>query len=185
MKSLPHHVGRFLLGACVLPLFATAQTTPAVPAVPQTPQTPAGPAGSTTSPGTPATIARFSDLTKAAPAVAAPAQAVTSLAESLRQGILTPAGTTTPLGVAVAQANTAIIRDGQAVRAEALSVRQRSLTRLRLAQTEAERQKLIADLRLQSGERLEDQRETARLVRDRLRQVRDDATLTRPAPTTP
>jgi hypothetical protein len=188
MKSLTRRLVRFLLGACALPLFATAQTTPAVPAVPQTPQTPAGPAGSTTSPGTPATIARFSDLTKAAPAVAGPAQTVTSLADSIRLGILTLPSTATganPLTSAVAQANTAIIRDGQAVRAEALSGRQRTLTRLRLAQTEAERQKLIADLRLQSGERLDDQRETARLVRDRLRQVRDDATLTRPAPTTP
>lgn len=179
MKSPSRRLGRFLLGACVLPLFATAQTTPAVPAVPQTPAVPSGPTGSAAQPP------RFADLTKAAPAVAAPAQAVTSLADSLRQGIVNPAGTTTPLNVAVAQANTAIVRDGQAVRAEALAGRQRTLTRLRLAQTEADRQKLIVDLRLQSGERLDDQREIARLVRDRLRQVRDDATLTRPSPTTP
>jgi hypothetical protein len=163
-------------------MFATAQTTPAVPAVPQTPAVPTAPAGTASAAAQPP---RFADLTKAAPAVAAPAQAVTSLADSLRQGIVNPAGTTTPLSVAVAQANTAIVRDGQALRAEALAGRQRTLTRLRLAQTEADRQKLIVDLRLQSGERLDDQRETARLVRDRLRQVRDDATLTRPVSPTP
>jgi hypothetical protein len=179
MKSPTRRLGPFLLGACALPLFATAQTTPAVPSTPQTPTGPVGAAGAAAQP------TRFSDLTKAPPSVAAPAQAVTSLAESLRQGIVNPAGTTTPLSVAVAQANTAIIRDGQAVRADALAGRQRTLTRLRLAQTEADRQKLIVDLRLQSGERLDDQRETARLVRDRLRQVRDDATLTRPVSPTP
>lgn len=171
MKPIPRFLLPFL-GALALPWFASAQTAP------QTPQTPAGPAGTT---GSPAQPPRFADFANATPAVAGPAQIVTSLAEAIRLGLVGPASTTTPLPVAVAQANTAIVRDGQAVRAEALASRQATLTRLRLAQTETERQKLLEDLRIQSGERLEEQRETARLVRDRLRQVRDNAALTRPA----
>lgn len=181
-----------LLGALSLPLLASAQTTP------QTPQTPAGPAGSSTSPGTVATVtpARFADLTTVPPPVASTAQIVGNLAEGIRLGIITlpttnPGASSTtpapvsPLTTAVTQANTAIIREGQSVRANALASRQASLTRLRLAQSETERLKLLEDLRLQSGERLEDQREAARLVRDRLRQVRDNAVITRPPAPTP
>ncbi len=164
-----------LLGALALPWLATAQTSPTAP---QTPQTITGPAGTA---GSPAQPPRFADFANATPAVAAPAQIVTSLAEAIRLGLVNPSSSTIPLPVAVAQANAAIVRDGQTARAEALASRQATLTRLRFAQTETERQKLVEDLRLQSGERLEEQRETARLVRDRLRQVRDNATLTRPA----
>lgn len=142
-----------------LPALAAAQSAPPAPPAP-----------------------RFADLSAAsAPAtVAAPAQTVTAVADSVRQGIVYPTGTQPSLPAAVATAQAAIVREGQVARAGALANRQSGLLRLRLAQTEAERLKLIEDLRVQSGERLDGQRETARLVRDRIRQVRDNATLTRP-----
>lgn len=155
-----------LLGALALSRLAHAQTVPSVPQA-------------TTPPPVPEQAARFADLYSASSAVAGPAQVVTSLADAIRQGLLTPASTTVPLPSAVASASTAVVREGQAARAEVLSERQAALTRLRFTQNEADRQRLIENLRLQSGERMDDQRESARLVRDRLRQLRDNAMLTR------
>ena len=174
-------------GATVVPVTPTT-TQPSTPGTgsPSIPQTPAPPA----------TPARFANLTTVPSPVASTAAIVGNLADAIRLGIVTlpttnPGASSTtptaasPLTTAVTQANTAIVREGQAVRSEALANRQATLTRLRLAQSESERQKLLEDLRLQSGERLEDQRETARLVRDRLRQVRDNAVLSRPITPTP
>lgn len=177
---------RSLLAVCTglaTPLALVAQTQTVVP--PVTPVVTVPPATPT-----PAAPPRFADLTGPATpaAVAGPAQTVTSLAEAIRLGLVTPANPssssllpTAPLTQAVTQASTAIVREGQAIRATSLAGRQSAVTRLRLAQTEAERLKLLADLRLQAGDRLDEQREVARLVRDRLRQVRDNATLNRPA----
>ncbi|MCX6953471.1 MAG: hypothetical protein NTV51_15080 [Verrucomicrobia bacterium] len=162
----PLHLVLPLLGALAPAPFVHAQSAPV------NPQTPVGPV-------TPEQRARFADLTTVTPAVAGPAQVVVSLADAIRQGLVIPAANAIPLPTAVAAASTAVVREGQVARASVLSERQATLTRLRLAQSEADRQRLIENLRLQSGERMDDQREAARLVRDRLRQLRDDATLTR------
>lgn len=55
--------------------------------------------------------------------------------------------------------------------AEALAERQIALAHLRLAQTEVRRRHLIAALREQATQRVEAQRATARLARDRLRDL--------------
>ena len=59
--------------------------------------------------------------------------------------------------------------------AEALAERHIALAHYRLAQIEVQRRHLIATLRLQASRRFEEQRASARLARDRLR---DFATLT-------
>jgi hypothetical protein len=144
------------------------------------------------SPSTPATVvgpptdeqrARFADFTKAPPAVQAPVAQAQDVATILRSGVATASPGDPTLARAVATAGVAIVQEGRVARTEVLAERQATLTRLRLAQTETERTRLIEDLRAQTGRRLEEQRETARLVRDRLRQLRDNTTLNRPSGT--
>jgi hypothetical protein len=59
--------------------------------------------------------------------------------------------------------------------AEALAERHIARVHYRLAQIEVQRRQMIATLRLEASQRLEEQRASARLARDRLR---DFATLT-------
>jgi hypothetical protein len=125
-------------------------------------------------------------------ASATAATAVASLDEAIRLGIVQPAGAATVAGpalpptvealpAAVARANAAIVTESRTTRAPALAPREDAVQRLRQATTEAERQKIIDELRTGSGQRLEAQREDARTVRDRLRQLRELTTLNRPS----
>lgn len=84
----------------------------------------------------------------------------------------------TTLAGAVSTAAAAIVQDGRVARADVLAERQAALTRLRLAQTHQDRRRLVEELRTQVGQRMEEQRELARLVRDRLRELRDTTIIT-------
>lgn len=125
-------------------------------------------------------------------ATTAAATASASLDEALRLGVVRPATlatSSTPqlppsvqaLPGVVTRAHNAILAESRATRAAALTPRESAITRLRQAQTDAERQRLIEELRVSSTQRLEAQREDARLVRDRIRQLRDQTTINRPS----
>ena len=143
-------------------------------------ETAASPVPPETAPPKPAAdTPRFSSFDDASPAVVSAVAQAQAVAESIRDG--TTIATATPvLARAVAQAGAAIVQDGRVARTDVLAERQAALTRLRLAQTEQERRRLIDELRARSGQRMEEQREVARLVRDRLRELRDTTTLTKP-----
>jgi hypothetical protein len=155
-----------------------AQTTPPT-TEPGRPQTPVGPVGSDTSVAIPPT---FRD---ASPAVQTSVVNAIGTADAVRAASIgvatTPVPRPTTLTTAVTTANNAIVAESATTRATALTQRQASLARLRVAASEAERQRLVDDLRVQSGQRLEEQREAARLVRDRIRVLRDLTTVNRPA----
>jgi hypothetical protein len=155
-------------------LSAAAQTAAPTPAPTATTQ-------STTSPATPAptTVAVSSAFESAPASVTVPVANAQALAGTIRAGL--GVSTTEPaLARAVSQATTAIVQDGRAVRANLLAERQAALARLRAAQTQPERERLIGELRSAAGQRMDEQREVARLVRDRLRELRDTTSLTRP-----
>lgn len=172
--------------AFALPFSLTAQTTPP-PTVSTTPTT------------TSLRERPFATFDTASPAVrdavaAATATAQTaaaSLDEAIRLGIVQPAGiatSSTPvlpssvaaLPTAVQRAQAAIVAESRDTRSAALARREDALARLRRATTDAERQRIIEELRTLSSQRLDAQREDARLVRDRLRQLREFTTLNRP-----
>jgi hypothetical protein len=154
---------------------ARAQTT--TPTEPSRPQTPSGPAGSSTSVVVPPT---FRDASPAVQTSVVNAITEADAARAANIGLASPTPRPPPLTTAVTVANNAIVAESVTTRSAALTQRQATLTRLRLAASEVERQRLIDDLRVQSGQRLEEQREAARLVRDRLRTLRDLTTVTRP-----
>lgn len=79
---------------------------------------------------------------------------------------------------AITPATNPMVQEGRVAPANILSVRQAALTRLRLTHTQVGRQQLRESLRMQAGHRMEEQREVARLVRDRLRELRDTTFLT-------
>lgn len=161
-----------LISALAGSALVRAQTNPPPPQV--TPTTPSTPVASP--------VTQSTAFAAASAAVTATVQQATSIADGIRQGVIT---STVPahaeLATAVTTANNAIVAEDKTTRSTALSQRQATLIRLRTAASEAERQHLIEDLRVQSGQRLEEQREAARLVRDRLRVLRDLTTTTRPA----
>lgn len=131
-----------------------------------------------TSPTTPTVSAgRFTELQSASPTVQTAVANAQAAAQIARQNPIMLASPDPGVARAVAVAGAAIAQEGRMARSEVLAERQAALTRLRLAQTEAERTRLIEDLRTQSGRRLEEQRESARLVRDRLRELRDTTML--------
>ena len=197
---------RFLLsfvGAFVVPLSLFAQTTSTTTTAVVAP-TPTN--TTTTAPSTATNAVRaqpFTSFDTASPAVrdavatatASRQTAVTSLEEAIRLGIVTPATVTTSATlatstlppsveahpVAVTRASNAILAESRATRAPVLTPREAAITRLRQAQTEQERQRLVEELRVNSSQRLEAQREDARLVRDRVRQLRDLTTINRPS----
>lgn len=163
----------------LLPIFLRAQVAPASPA--------------------PQRDRPFTSFDTASPAVreavstatASATAAATSLDEAIRLGVVQPAGigtastpalppSVTALPATVARANTAIVAESRTTRAPELTRREAALARLRQATTDEERQRIIQELRATSSQRLEAQREDARLVRDRLRQLRDVTTLNRP-----
>lgn len=176
-------LSRALLLTLALPFSALAQTTPSA----------------TTATTTSFRERPFATFDTASPAVrdavataTTTAQtAATSLDEAIRLGIVQPAGTATTAGpilppsvealpAAVQRANAAIVAESRATRSAELARREAALARLRQATTDAERQRIIEELRTSSSQRLDAQREDARLVRDRLRQLRELTTLNRP-----
>jgi len=170
---------RFAL-ALFLPL-AVSGTVRAQDAPPPDREAAASPAAPTTTtpPKRAADTPRFSSFENASPAVVTAVTQAQAVAESIRDGV--SIATATPvLARAVAQAGAAIVQEGRVARTDVLAERQAALTRLRLAQTEQERRRLIDELRARSGQRMEEQREVARLVRDRLRELRDTTALTKP-----
>ncbi len=138
---------------------------------------PPGPAGP--HPPTAADSPRFADLDQASPAVRDAVRQAQQAAASART-VIGPATTSGEAGVAraVAQASAAIVQESRIARTDLLAERQAALVRLRLAQSASERARLVTELRTRTGQRLEEQRETARLVRDRLRELRDTTALT-------
>ena len=194
MSSLPRRSRTFartalgLAGACcsLAPLL-TAQTTSTTPTV-TTPATgtPATTPPATTVPpstgGTP-TVApsapRFTSFANAPAPVATAVATAAAAAAAARSPVGVASGTTGPaLATAVAGASQAIVQDARTVRSNLLAERQAAVDRLRLAQSAPERQRLVDELRTRTGQRLDEQRETARLVRDRLRELRDVTALT-------
>lgn len=183
MKPLLN-LARWLVGALAFTALACAQTT--------------GTGATTTAPSstikldnsatnaasfspTPQAGGRFTDFSDASANVrVAVDQAQTIAKGGLATGISNAAIPSPSLAQAVAQASSVIVQDGRIARANVLAERQSTLLRLRLAQSQPERQRLIDDLRSQAGQRMDEQRETARLVRDRLRELRDSTSLTRP-----
>ena len=101
-----------------------------------------------------------------------------AIATAIRTGV-TPAATG-DLARAVKQATTAIVQDSRTIRVNLLDERRAALVRLRAAQTETERLRIVEQMRTQAGQRMEEQRELARLVRDRLRELRETTALTPP-----
>lgn len=177
---------------CALAVSAAAQ-------VASTPTTGTPATGTPPTTTAPARAQPFASFDTASPAVrdavvaatASAQRAAPSLDEAIRTGVVQPAGigtASTPalppsveaVAVAVAQANAAIVGESRSTRTPVLSPREATLARLRSAQTEPERQRLVEELRSASGQRLDAQREDARLVRDRLRQLRELTTLNRP-----
>jgi hypothetical protein len=153
--------------AFAVPVISAAQT--AAPPVASTP--PAPPAKAAATGG--------SAFDNAPPAVVTAVQNAQAIANTIRTGV--GVSTTQPnLARAVSQASAAIVQDGRATRADLLAERQAALARLRAAQTAQERERLIGELRTAAGQRMDEQREVARLVRDRLRELRDITSLTRP-----
>jgi hypothetical protein len=160
------------LAAFAFPICAAAQTT-APPASPT--------ASASTPPAPPAKAAATggSAFDNAPPAVVTAVQNAQAIANTIRTGV--GVSTTQPnLARAVSQASAAIVQDGRNTRADLLAERQAALARLRAAQTAQERERLIGELRTAAGQRMDEQREVARLVRDRLRELRDTTSLTRP-----
>ncbi|MES2695584.1 MAG: hypothetical protein V4773_19060 [Verrucomicrobiota bacterium] len=178
-----------LLGVCALAPFSSAQSaqstqsTPeradaaatATPTEPATPVPPAPPAPPPT-----AAAGRFTTFDGASPTVLDAVRNAQGVATSIRSGLATASPDDPALTRAVSQASAAIVQEGRAARTDLLAGRQSALTRLRAAQTATERERLISDLRTQTGQRLDEQREAARLVRDRLRELRDTTAITRP-----
>jgi hypothetical protein len=199
------HLRRLALlpACCALAAVGSAQvfTTPVTgtPA-PGTPTT-GTPTTGTTPPATaPVRAQPFASFDHASPAVRDAVAAATasaqlaapSLTDAIRNGVFQPAGIgtastqTLPPSVeavssAVTRANAAIVGESRSTRAPVLTPRAAALARLRQTQSEPERLRLIEELRTASGQRLDAQREDARLVRDRLRQLRELTTLNRPA----
>lgn len=161
---------RFLPG-----LLALVGLAPRLAAQPGPPAAGNGPSRPPVAADTP----RFTTFDNASPAVRDAVQNAQQAAANARNSIA-PASTNPEAGVAraVSQASAAIVQEGRVARAELLAERQAALVRLRLAQSAAERARLVTELRSRTGQRMEEQRETARLVRDRLRELRDTTALT-------
>lgn len=181
MKAFPRTT-LGLLGACTLAPFLAAQTTSTAPkndAPAPSPATAAAAAttATTSAPTTQAT--RFTTFEGASPAVLDAVHNAQAVANTARTSI-GPAmtGGETAVARAVGAASGAIVQESRTARADVLAERQAALTRLRLAQSAPERERLVTELRTQTGQRMEEQRETARLVRDRLRELRDSTALT-------
>ncbi len=196
-------LARLPAACCALTAVAAAQvaTTPTTPPPTNTVPTSTVPPTGTPSPSTaPVRAQPFTSFDHASPAVrdavaaatASAQRAAPSLDDAIRNGLVQPAAvgiaSTTALppsieavATAVTRANAAIVSDSRTTRTPVLTPREAALARLRQAQTDPERQRLIEELRTTSGQRLDAQREDARLVRDRLRQLRELTTLNRPA----
>lgn len=159
------------LGAGVMALPGRSESVPSR----QAPATPAPAAA------TPTEASRFSSFDGASSAVLSAVANAQAIATQIRNGPVASSIPQAGLAQAVAQASAAIVQDGRIARSNLLAERQAALTRLRLAATEADRLRLISELRGQLGQRMEEQREVARLVRDRLRELRATTTITRPA----
>lgn len=169
-----------LIGACALAASLPAQSEPSASTTAPAPS-PTTTTTATTSPTPTTAPARFTTFDGASPEVLTAVRNAQEAANAARINGVGPSGasvTDTTVSRAVAQASAAITQEGRVARADLLAERQAALTRLRLAQTAAERERLVADLRTQTGQRMDEQRETARLVRDRLRELRDSTALT-------
>jgi hypothetical protein len=177
--------------ACIArPLAAFALVSTALPQTAPDPATPVA-----TSPTTSSTLSTaaptptdrprgaeatsFTTFEGASPAVRTAVANAQAVAQTIRSGTSSASSSivSPDLSRAVAQASAAIVQEGRVARSEILAQRQASLTRLRLAQSEADRQRLIDELRVQNGQRMEQQREVARQVRDRLRELRATTTI--------
>jgi hypothetical protein len=174
MKPFARALGLLSTCATLIP-FLSAQTTTRPPADASPQSSPPTAAPAPTTPTTEAT--RFSTFEGASPAVLDAVRHAQAVATIARAGLST--ATTDPgIARAVAQAGAAIVQEGRVARSDLLAQRQAALTRLRLASSTPEREKLVSDLRTQTGQRMDDQREAARLVRDRLRELRDTTSVT-------
>lgn len=178
MKPIPLRLLSGVLAVVGLaPRLAAQNAAPSAPPVAPPAATP--PAGDGPSRPAVAATPRFTTFDQASPAVQTAVQQAQQAAANARQTIgPAVANTETTVARAVSQASAAIVQEGRIARADLLAERQAALVRLRLAQSPAERARLVSDLRARTGLRLEEQRETARLVRDRLRELRDSTALT-------
>lgn len=163
-----------LIGACTLAPLAAAQTAPA-------PERVAAPVPAA-APVPPETVAvgRFTTFEGASQTVIDAVRNAQSAADAAKANLSTSTAIPPNVSRAVAQASTAIVQEGRAARADLLAERSAALARLRAAQSTTDRERIISDLRTQTGQRMEEQREAARLVRDRLRELRDTTSLTKP-----
>lgn len=161
-----------LLGACTLAPLAAAQTAPARAAAPSPTAAPV--------PTETVEAGRFTTFEGASQTVLDAVRNAQQAADAAKANLA--AATTIPPQVsrAVAQASTAIVQEGRTARADLLAERAAAIARLRAAQGPADRERIISELRTQTGQRMDEQREAARLVRDRLRELRDTTSLTKP-----
>ncbi len=156
-----------LLGACTLAPLAAGQTAPTpAPAQAAAPET--------------VEAGRFTNFEGASPAVIDAVRQAQVAAETARASLSTANAIPPNVSRAVAQASTAIVQEGRTARADLLAERAAAIARLRATQGTAERERIVSELRTQTGLRMDEQRETARLVRDRLRELRDTTSLTKP-----
>ncbi|HEY1111301.1 MAG TPA: hypothetical protein VGE76_21785 [Opitutaceae bacterium] len=163
-----------LLGACTLAPLAAAQTAPA-PERAAAPTPTAAPVASET-----LSAGRFSNFDGASQAVIDAVRNAQSAADAAKANLTTSTAIPPNVSRAVAQASTAIVQEGRTARADLLAERAAAIARLRATQGPAERERIISELRTQTGQRMDEQREAARLVRDRLRELRDTTSLTKP-----
>lgn len=163
-----------LLGACTLAPFAVAQSSPA-------PERAAAPApAAAPKPSETIEAGRFSNFEGASQVVIDAVRNAQGAADAAKANLSTSTATPPNVSRAVSQASAAIVQEGRTTRADLLAERSAAIARLRAAQSTTERERIISELRTQTGQRMDEQREAARLVRDRLRELRDTTSLTKP-----
>lgn len=131
-----------------------------------------GAESSTPPPAPPAKSAERSAPTKKSSA--APAPTPSPPPASAAQPPPTPSPATTPTGVQGME------REFGERSKDLIEKRKALLERLRLAPTEEEKQRVIAELRRQQQERVEQQRELARQIREQMQNKRSDVRATGP-----
>lgn len=161
-----------LLGACTLAPLAAAQTAPARAAAPAPAAAPV--------PTETVEAGRFTTFEGASQAVIDAVRNAQGAADAAKANLATSTAIPANVSRAVAQASTAIVQEGRTARADLLAERAAAIARLRAAQSTTDRERIISELRTQTGQRMDEQREAARLVRDRLRELRDTTSLTKP-----
>lgn len=161
-----------LLGACTLAPLAAAQTAPARAAAPAPDAAPV--------PTETVEAGRFTNFEGASQAVIDAVRNAQAAADTAKANLSTSTAIPPNVSRAVAQASTAIVQEGRTARADLLAERAAAIARLRATQGTADRERIISELRTQTGQRMDEQREAARLVRDRLRELRDTTSLTKP-----